>query len=358
MTSKNDSTELAVIERRDETGISVARPEALVITPQYVEQQKQSLALLQQMTKEVLVYGRDYGKVPGIPDFLWDPGASQINGAFNVFPGHRRILSLIDDTDKISVVLEVPLIQRNTGAEVGSGVGASSTQETKHKYRWVPDPDNWGYTEDAIETLKTKVDDYGTTLYRVKNPEHAELLNVVIKQASKRAEVDAVNSLPGVSSALKELFGGKSSGGKSRKTTGSGIPNESPKWTKFWGEVRALDITPEKAHEILGVTKMEQWLSKGNSLDDAIRYISEKLNLSKIEPKKSKTRFNSWDDVVIGDIDDYSKLENVFEELTGKGPEEMYRELGGGSRNDMTVSPVESFYQLKEVYNPNFEDES
>ncbi len=58
------------------------RPEPMV-TPQYIEQTKQSFALLRELVRDVLVRDRDYGRVPGMGDFLWDPGASQIIGSFN-----------------------------------------------------------------------------------------------------------------------------------------------------------------------------------------------------------------------------------------------------------------------------------
>ena len=37
------------------------QPQALIITPEYVQQQKQSLALLRALVADVLVKGRDYG---------------------------------------------------------------------------------------------------------------------------------------------------------------------------------------------------------------------------------------------------------------------------------------------------------
>lgn len=341
--------------------LHITRPEPLVITPQYIEQQKRSLALLQQLVKELLVYGRDYGKVPGIPDFLWDSGSNQILGGFNVFPGHRRVLYFKDEGDTISIILEVPLIQRNTGAEVGSGIGASSTHESKHKYRWETDPENWGYDEEAIKTLKTRDKDWGTE-YRILNPERPELLNVITKQASKRAEVDAANSLPGVASVLRELLSPKKSGkgdkeGKSTATTD--IDEASPKWTKFWGEVRAMGIikedgTPDsvRVHTLLSVTSVKDWLTKGKSLDDAIKVLAQKVKKEEEKAKPAKMK-RGWEDIVIGDVDAYDKLERVYVELTGNNVLQMYRDLGGGSKNDMTIGPFEAFHSLKSVYAPD-----
>lgn len=235
------------------------RPEALMITPEYVETQKRSLALLQGMVRDVLVSGRDYGHVPGIPgDFLWDPGASQIIGSFNCYVGERRIKSLVDDGSKIAVVIEAPILSFNSGREVGSGIGASSTYETKHKYRWVENPKEWGFDEEATKTLKHKTDD-GRTKYRIPNPEHGELLNTIIKIASKRAECDAAEGLPGVASALRELF-----------TSRGGAPKrKEPDWATFYAQGRQMGLTDDEIHEGLGVSSNLEWIKQGKTIKDA-----------------------------------------------------------------------------------------
>jgi hypothetical protein len=272
-TERNESAALA---RKDAgmPAISPAEPQPLMVSPRYIEDTKRSLALLQDMVRQVLVDGRDYGHVEGVPGkFLWDPGASQIIGSFNCFAGHRRVLSLIDDGVKLAIVLEVPLIQRGSLQEVGSGIGASSTMEVKHRYRWVTNPGDWGYEGEAVKTLKTRQKDGGRTEYRIPNPEHDELLNVVAKQASKRAEVDAAEALPGVASVLREMF---NTGGARN------YPDEtSPKWQRFWSAARAMmpDIVDCRfeTHKLLGVKSMQDWVKGGKSLDDALKVMAEKL---------------------------------------------------------------------------------
>ena len=239
----------------------------LRISPATIQETMQSIALLQGMVRDLLIRGVDYGRIPGTPqDSLWDPGASQIISSFNCYTGQRRILKLEDTDEKIVVVLEAPIISRATQHEVGSGVGASSTLETKYKYRWVVNPQEWGYDEVAIKTFRTKQgkDDEGnvTLLYRIPNPEHSELLNTIVKMASKRAEVDAAESLPGVSSVLRQIFSGKKRPEKGEY--------DSPVWQRFWGEVRRLGLTDQEAHAKLGVTSMKEWLGKGHSLDQAL----------------------------------------------------------------------------------------
>ncbi len=326
--------------------ISPAKAEPLVITREYVDQQKRSLALLQDMVKDILVEGRDYGRVPGTPQFLWDPGANQIFGGFNVFPGHRRIISHIEDGTKISIVIEVPLIQRHTGAEVGSGIGASSNEESKHKYRWIKEEEIglWGYTEETATSLKTKVEDGGKK-YRIPNPDRGELLNVVIKQASKRAEVDAAEALPGVSSTLRELFDPKKSqwkaGGKKGKE--QPIDEDSPRWTKFWGEVRALGIVSEggapdsaRVHSLLNVPSMKGWLSSGRSLDDATRALGQLVKTQRGDPAGIKEK----------DVPDGEALENVMLGCFGWAPERVWSEANYTSRENFKEAGVETAWEL------------
>ena len=250
------------------TGELVARPpssepQPLAISPFYIEQQKRSLILLQALVRDVLVKGRDYGHVPGIPaEFLWDPGASQIIGSFNSHVGPRRILSLVDDGEKIAVIVEVPLLAFGSDHEVGSGIGAASTYETKHKYRWVNNPREWGYTEEASKTLKSRERD-GDIEFRIPNPEHGELLNTIVKMASKRAEVDAAEGLPGVASALRGLFDPKAP------------KRREPDWPAFWAKIAQMGLPEATVHEVLKVTSLNDWLKQGRTLDEAISVLAE-----------------------------------------------------------------------------------
>jgi hypothetical protein len=268
----------AVVRREDGEVIETLPATPPRITPEVIAYTKQSIALLQGMVKDLLISGIDYGRIKGTPqDSLWDPGASTIIGAFNCYPGRREVLRLEDNDQKIVFVVEVPLISRTTQQQVGSGIGAASTMETKYKYRWVANPKEWGYDEEVIKTFKKKPgrDEWGAncTVYRIPNPEHSELLNTIVKIASKRAEVDAAEALPGVASVLRQIF----TGYKPKEEKGGGQGDyDGARWQWFWGQVRSLGFTPEEAHAKLTVASMKDWVASGRTMDAALEILRGK----------------------------------------------------------------------------------
>jgi len=244
--------------------------------------------------------------------------------------------------------VEVPVISRTTGQVVGSGVGAASTLETKYKYRWVANPQEWGYDEASLKTFKTKTgkDDEGneTTLYRIPNPEHSELLNTIVKMASKRAEVDAAESLPGVASVLRQMFSGK----KFTKGDEKG-EYEGPVWQRFWGEVRRLGLTDHEAHVKLGVISMKDWLAKGRSLDEAVNILRDKEPEGTEEseqPTKPRAEKPKRDPDTIKTINELYKACN---EDWGMQPKDVLKELGISSQNDIADTPANCYRQIAAV---------
>ena len=274
----------------DQDVLVIDKPRSPQVTPETIQETMQSIALLQDMVRHTLIRDVDYGRIPGTPqDSLWDPGASMIIGSFNCYCGQRRILKLEDGDSKIAVCIEVPILSRRAQQEVGSGIGAASTLETKYKYRWVAKPQDWGYDDAAIKTFKAKrgrEDGRETMLYRIPNPEHSELLNTIIKMASKRAEVDAAESLPGVSSVLRQIFSGKAP--KQERA----MPQDDytgPRWQRFWGEVTRLGLTEQEARQKLGVVSMHDWLAENHTLPEAITILRQNGNTAdKEKPEESK----------------------------------------------------------------------
>lgn len=269
----------------------IAQGQAPRITRESVQETRLGIELLQSMVKGILKRGIDFGRIPGTPaDSLWEPGAMQIISAFNCYPGERRLLSLIDNAERLTVIVEVPLLSRAAQRVLATGIGAASTLETKYKYRWFNKADAWqmGYDEEALQALKQR-QGRNETEYRIPNPEHSELLNTIIKMASKRAEVDAAESLPGVSSVLREMFNpqapAREAPGRARAPnteTQSGLPYT---YTHFWGDVRKLGIDQTKAHELLNVASLKDWEASnpGKALKDALAEVREKLLWEKNE---------------------------------------------------------------------------
>lgn len=367
------------MERTEETTVAVveAKPALIKLNPQAIAIIVENVALAEQLVTSVLERGVDYGRTPGTPqEGLWDAGASKIAAAFNSYPMHE-VLYHEESDNVISYVIQCKLINRNSQEVVATGLGACSTREPKYRYRWVKDPENYGYTEAEIGELKFRESD---DKYRIENPEYGELVNTLLQMAAKRSECDAAKSLPGVGSALRKLFDPEL---KSRLTTappGSYKPSnanpptgeideDSPRWTSFWTQAKALlgtlaeqkgiDLTA-LVHQTLGVKSMKDWLKegKGRSLDDAIRTLSTIVDKGD-ESKQKSTEVTSkikprseWDKITPEDVPNYPRLETIFHTLTDKQPKEMYVELGVGNRNDMTIPVWDSFITLRERFAP------
>jgi len=209
--------------------------------------------------------------------------------AFECYPRHK-ILYHEESDSLITWAIEAEIIHRGSQLIIGSGVGACSTREPKYKYRWVSKEDarKLGYTDPQVDLMKTKKrklyqdgKPVGDGIdYRIENPEYGEQVNTIMQMAAKRAETDGAKTLPGVSSALRKLFTAR---GTPRKTGGKDkredIDEDSPRWTSYWNSVKDLlgDDYQEKAHQMLGVKSMKDWLSTGKSLNDALRIITQKL---------------------------------------------------------------------------------
>lgn len=252
---------------------------AIAVTPEYISQTKKSLALLRNMVQEVLVEGVDYGFIEGVPEeFLWDPGASQIVGSFNSRFGPPRIVSQTMTDTLIAVVVDQPIISFQSGQEVASCIGAASTSEVKHKYRWVPKWElaDWGYTEEAvIKTLKTKLGkDNKQYKFRIPNPEPGELLNVIWKMACKRGRVGAAKLLPGVSSALAEKFAAaKPPDGRGKKQP----QKPTSDWDIFWAKTKQMGLEADQVHSYLKVKSLKEWVATGQTLDQAINALVQAM---------------------------------------------------------------------------------
>lgn len=329
----------------EEPGTDVAvvevKPLVIKLTDVAIETIAHNIKQAERLVFEVLEEDVDYGRLPGIPqEGLWNPGASKINNAFNTYPDYK-VLHHVEEDGLISYTMQSILISRDSQQVVGTGIGAASTREPKYKYRWVPDPKNYGYSDEGIKTLKFK-----DGKYRILNPEYGELVNTMAKMAAKRADVDAAQSLPGVASALRKLFTG----------AGAKPKTDTPKWDTFWGEVGALGLSEERVHQMLGVKSMKDWLSSGRSLNQAIEVLSAKLTQEGAAQSAAKTTKRTPDEIKPEDLPDGFALGKVANELWGLQPKTVWDELNYTSVHNFQEAGVESpwdcFLKLKVVRKP------
>ena len=143
---------------------------------------------------------------------LLDPGAQKIRSFFHAYP-EIHILDHPEDRtpgkERIKYVVRAD-ITHVSGVRIGSGVGSCSTDESKYQYRWLTADKlrDLSYTEAQISELPKREMSARRggrfTVYRIRNPEILDLDNTILKMASKRAEVDATLSLPGVSGVFTQ----------------------------------------------------------------------------------------------------------------------------------------------------------
>ena len=239
---------------------------SLTVTEQKVARIQSEIALADALVEKVLLPGIDYGLHPGTnSQALKDPGANTIINAFGCYPKAEVLYREVSDV-RISYVIDIALISHADGRAKSTGTGACTTMETKYGYRWVTDPEAYGYDR---ESLKKRTRD-GRDTYRIVNPEWSELENTILKMARKGAEVDAAMALPGVSRFLAKL------NSRIEPARKPGPPSEG--WTGFWTRARSMGLDESQVHEILGVSSMKEWTGQGKTLSDAVREISAALS--------------------------------------------------------------------------------
>jgi len=116
---------------------------------------------------------------------LLKPGADLLCQVFRLAPGKPEIINYIEDFEKgiFSYTISLPILHRDTGALISTGVGGANNHEIKYKYR---------NTEQDGEKIK------------IVNPEPADQQNTLIKMATKRAYIDAVIKATGASRVFAE----------------------------------------------------------------------------------------------------------------------------------------------------------
>lgn len=238
----------------------------LTIVEKSITRVKQEINLAERMVEEVLDKDLDWGIHPGTTSYaLKDPGASKLINSFNCY-SDPEILYRESTKDKISFVIKTRLMHRPTNEVKATGVGSCTTTETKYQYRWVPDPEFYGFDREGLRVRQGK--------YRIPNPELEELENTILKMATKRAEVDAAQGLPGVGTSLARIF----NRGGARETAAPKRTGITEDWNGFWSQCKALGLDQTKVHVLLGVTSIKDWTAAGHTLNEAIEMLSSKIS--------------------------------------------------------------------------------
>lgn len=317
---------------------AIRRAQALIkLSDDDIKNITKTIQQAEKLVSSVLQQDIDYGLHPGTYSMaLKDTGGSTIANAFNCYPEHT-ILHLREDEEVISYLVQAKLISRVSGKVVAVGVGACSTMESKYAYRWVDDPAEYGLEKSGLKYDKKK------RKYRIPNPEAEDLGNTILKMASKRAEIDAAQSLPGVGSALKKLFN------KDRK-------EPKPNWQTFYGELTALELNEESAKQMLGIKSFNKdWLAKGRSLNEAVQILAQRI--AKGEKPSDKSADEAFEELgkQPGESSEKRDPESVttgaellracFDDFSLQ-PEHVYAELNINNLTELTETPANAYIRI------------
>jgi hypothetical protein len=266
-------------------------------SPEALDTMRQDLELLGDYVQSVLEREVDYGTIPGVPQpFLWEPGADKILAAFNCYPRPQVLKEEIDEGKRlITYIVCAEVVSRESGQVVATGIGVASTREGKYGARWVENPQDYGYDPAALRRRRNRKTE--RIEFRMPNPDWADLVHTLLQMAYKRAKVDAVQGLPGASSALRRLFqgrparGGAAPAGEEPAEPWPGEPGENaggqPNWRGFWGEMNRLGILPDKVHEVLGVRSLkDDWVAGGRTLEEARQKVFRALGI--VAPERQR----------------------------------------------------------------------
>lgn len=176
---------------------------------QRLEEMQSERSVLQEFVRTVLQEGTDYGTIPGTPNpSLYKPGAEMLLSLYGFAAYPAVVQQEIDwQVGLIHYQVEATIKTLDTGSLVGSSLGEANSFEPR--YRWrnskpkCPDCER----DDTLLRSKDKPEWFcwrkkggcGATFPldailpggKVENPEPYELVNTILKQATKRAVVAA-----------------------------------------------------------------------------------------------------------------------------------------------------------------------
>lgn len=152
-----------------------------------------------EFTRQMMVDGRDYGKIPGTGDkpTLLKPGAEKLASLFGLSPLFEIIEREMDWTGEQHggepfFYLQYRCTLTRGELVAGQGVGSCNSWEKKYRFRNVY-PNKATEEDKANGRLETRSGRTGAyQVYVVKNPDPADVVNTIDKMAQKRALVAAV----------------------------------------------------------------------------------------------------------------------------------------------------------------------
>lgn len=158
------------------------------------------IAQFQSVIQKTLKNGHDYGEIGGVTKpTLLKPGAEKILMLMGL-TSEYEIIEKVTDYSKGVFAYTIKCILRKSGRKITEGVGSCNSKEDKYRWRWVYEADL--PQEIDTDSIKSRVDNYGYTKYRIENDDIYSHANTILKMAKKRAQVDATLTV----ASLSEIF--------------------------------------------------------------------------------------------------------------------------------------------------------
>ncbi len=146
-----------------------------------IQKAVQMRTALDKLFNSLLQQGVDFDRIPGTDKpTLLKPGGELLCQVFGLATGDPKVISSKEDFKEgiFSYTISTPILHRNSGVLVATGLGSANSMEVKYKYR---------NKRDGDENIK------------VLNPEPADQQNTLVKMAAKRAFIDGVLKATGAS---------------------------------------------------------------------------------------------------------------------------------------------------------------
>lgn len=216
-----DPKPVALAPRQQSAPVKVTTPRALVLA-QALEEEREQRELLKRYVTDFMVQGEDYGTIPGVQKrSLFKPGAEKLMDLFRCRPEYEVMAKEVNhQTGLFYYEIRCRAVNRETDTVLNEGVGSASSYESKYRYRnasrvcpacgkdaiikgkqeygggWVCFHKKGGcgakWSDGAPEIE-------GQEVGKIQNPDLADVANVVLKMAKKRAQVDCAIALARVS---------------------------------------------------------------------------------------------------------------------------------------------------------------